>query len=358
MTHPNPITEQVAERLYRFARARDARTAPINAYSEEGRRRAAAAAQADDDFHTLLGQQKADWYFAAEMLIQPMLDAAAEAYSRSGTIVDADELELETQERAGRTAATFRAWRSAWRASHDGQVDFPLAAVSGGLAAAAALRAAFGYSATMTAPEITASMREHETQERAGDELRLHIASAHAYPIGLGSGDGEAGDLHRELHHLDEATYAHHVDNREWSDDEIQDAIAASALEGMPRDQFDRPYQEHTDRAPHTVDRDELRLHLMSHHGVMNAFDLRDYQVDAMHTHDHNGPGYGIRNHPAQSAGWDEERIMAQIADMDDDPKTQEWIWAGYENTGGRLESGVEWVTSGQPEVQPAEADG
>jgi hypothetical protein len=313
----NPIVEQVAERLYELFRAQSG-PGPI-------------------PWNILPEGRREGWYAQAANLIEPMLAAATEAYSRSGNEILPEHLETETAEIGEKTAGTFAAWRTAWRTSTDDQVQFPNAAVSAGLAANAALRAAFGWAPTPTAPEIVDSMCTFEQQTEAGDELRLHLAAAHGHPVALGAGDSEAHTLHERFHAEGQGLYSHHVRNLQWSHEEIEAAIAVAARHGMSRAEFDRPYAEHLGRTPHTVECDDLRLHLMTYHGVVNAFELRDHQVDDMHTHDHNGPGYGTRNHLSSVQDWSDAKIKRLAADMAHDLEAQKWIRAGYDTTTARL---------------------
>ncbi len=294
----NPIIEQVAARMWAIDR------------QTEG-------------FADLHPEHKAYWYEKARYVTEPMLTAAIDGYARGGVLCDPDVFDEETQETAGKVAATFRRWRTAWRSSTDEHIEFPIYAVNTGLAAFAALRAAFGWTPTRTAPEITDSMRDHEKQTPAGDELRLHLADAHAYPVALGAGDGEADEIHREMHDRGEAQYAHPVTAREWSADGARYAITAKGREGFPEDPFLRPLGEHLDRAPMTADFDHLRLHLMARHCLVNAAQLRDHEAIDAHEHEHDGPGT-IRDHPRGNVDWHLDAVYAKLADLAHEPELKD----------------------------------
>lgn len=302
MSDINPIHAAVAERLYEFVRIRELAS---NFKSTVG----------PSPWIALSDDLRVAWIRQAEQLIEPMLAAAAEAYSRSNTIVDPDVLDVVTGEDAEKIGARFREWRMAWRSSNDGHIKFPNHAVSAGLAAGAALRAAFGWTPSLTAPEIVDSMRDGEQQTPAGDAVRLHLASAHGHPIGLGAGDGEAGALHEQMHHHASVRYPHDLSDLRWSEEEIREEIEKLAGRGYPKEQFLRPLQQHLDRMPHTVDCDHLRLHLMSAHRLINAATLRDHEVIDAHEHEHNGPGT-IRNHPRESTAWTSLRVHETLGDV------------------------------------------
>jgi hypothetical protein len=299
MSEINPIVEEVAARIHAVARGNSGRS-----------------------FEHLEEWNKAEWRRRAGEVIQPMLDAAAEAYSRGGRICDADCLDVETEEIAGSVGRAFTSWRRAFRSSTEEHLAFPNAAVGAGLSALAALRAAFGWTPTPTAPEITESLRDSERQTPARDGLRLHLAAAHGYPIALGAGDGEAVVLHDEMHRRVDMLYPHPADDRSWSEDEVRNAIAKLADEGYPPEQFYRPLREHLERAPHTVVCDDLRLHLLARHCLINAAELADHAVLDAHAHEHDGPGT-IRNHPRDDRSWTIEKIHDVLDDLRDDPAAQ-----------------------------------
>lgn len=305
MSEINPVTAAVAERLYELVRLRE-----INQHS--------TSMTGPSPWIALSNDLRASWMREAEKLTEPMVTAAAEAYSRGGRICDADVLDVETEEIAGSVGRAFTQWRRAFRSSTEHHLNFPNAAVGAGLSALAALRAAFGWTPTPTAPEITDSMRPSEKQTPARDDLRLHLAAAHGYPIALGAGDGEAVVLHDEMHRRVDMLYPHAVDDRSWSEDEVRHAIAKLADEGYPPEQFYRPLREHLERAPHTVAFDDLRLHLLARHCLINAATLADHAVIDAHEHEHDGPGT-IRNHPRDDHSWTVEKVNDVLADLRDD---------------------------------------
>ncbi len=307
----NPIVAQVAKRLYQFV-----------------------CADMIDDFATLTATQKEGWYIEAGKLLEPVADAAAAAWTRTGFDADADSLEEVTASAADRVAGRYRRTRTEWRNSL--AEEMPSDAF-GALAALAALRAALGYSPKPTAPEVVESMADHERQTPDGDLLRLHIAAAHGHVVVLGAGDGEAGQIHRWFHAAGRALYSHHVTNREWSNDEVQAAIVAAATDGVTRAQFDRPYQEHLKRTPKTVDHDPLRLHLLSVHCLVNAMDLHDHEVLDAHDHEHTGPGT-IRNHPRGDLTWTVDKIHRVLDDLRDDPDEQRRVTAAVEEAVARVQ--------------------
>lgn len=307
MSETNPTTAAVAERLYEFVRTRELAT---NFKSTVG----------PSPWIALSDDLRASWRRQAEQLIQPMLDAAAEAYSRSGNQVLPEHLDVETGEVAERVGHRFADWRRAFRSSTEEHVGFPNHAVSAGLAAVAALRAAFGWSPTKTAPEIVDDMRPGEVQTEAGDPLRLHLASAHAYPVALGAGDGEAEILHHNLHIRGESEYPHEVTDLGWSEDEARNTIEVLHEKGYPRDQFIRPLRDHLDRAPHTADYDTMRLHLLSAHCLVNAAELRDHEVADAHQHEHDGPGT-IRNHSRHDLFWTVDKVHDVLDDVRGEPE-------------------------------------
>lgn len=317
----NPIILAVAERLYRMVRARDRRIAPVNVASDLSARRAEAADRAaeKDTFDQLTDDQKAGWYREAETLVEPMLTAAAEAYSRSGCQVLPEHLDVETEEAAEKVGFQFVEWRRAFRSSTEQYVQFPNHAVGVGLAALAALRDAFGWTPTRTAPEIVDTLRADEQKTEAGDQVRLHLTAAHAYPIALGTGDGEAEALHSQMHGRGQMEYEHDPADLRWSEDMARHSIDVLVHEGYGSEQFLRPLREHLERAPHTVAYDVLRLHLLSSHCLVNAAELRDHEVADAHEHEHNGPGT-IRNHPREDHSWTVDKVHLVLDGMRDDP--------------------------------------
>lgn len=135
---------------------------------------------------------------------------ATAAYSRSNEIVDPDVFDEVTTEIADKAAGTFLQGYRAMRSGRDGDLEFPHAAVSHLLAVTAALRAALGYAATPTGPEVYQTAKENENAHTRGhDELRLHLLSHHGYLLAPFATDREVAAAHTAEHGAYVAGTAH-----------------------------------------------------------------------------------------------------------------------------------------------------
>lgn len=75
--------------------------------------------------------------------------------------------------------------------------------------------------------------------------------------------------------------------------------------------------------AGQTEAHDALRLHLLSAHGNLAATTLTDAEALDQHTDEHRGPGT-IRNHDPESTGWNFDRALQVLTEVDDGFLTEE----------------------------------
>lgn len=240
---------------------------------------------------------------------------AADAYSACGYQISPGQLDDELAEIADRAQQEWRRFYDARRAGRE--LDYPVTAVVDLLSVVSALRAALQYTPTPTAAEITDEVRDGDVVTAAGDDVRLHMASAHRNLPCLGMSDREALQEHERLHAGGDfygPVYQHDPDDLAWSLARVHQNIIDMSGTWDPR-QFDTALHEHMERVTNPAGSspafDQLRLHLLARHGVLTALGMTGTGATERHDQEHDIPG---ADHTPDSREWSNVDQVVQDA--------------------------------------------